>query len=159
MSGALVPTKASLEKGVQKVEEVTFVSYKPKKKSERVQENQQNEESDTNYFNIKKAKNEMIKFALSDLEGKEKRNAMMQLAIKLGAKPPRRKFRNYKSLIEERKKEKAEEETKEYLRKIGKNSIGESIAKTNLAKKNKKKFKKSVDILDIYGKVKKAVEK
>ncbi|XP_045468650.1 uncharacterized protein C1orf131 [Harmonia axyridis] len=159
MSGSLIPTKASLLKGLQKVEEVTFVSHKSKKKSETVQENHGKEESTTNYFNIKKAKNEVIKFALTNLEGQDKRKATMQLAIKLGAKPPRKKFRNYKTVLEERKKEKLNEESKAYLQQIGKNSIGESMTKTNLAMKHKKFKKKPKDILDIYGKVKKVVEK
>lgn len=84
MPGNLIPTKASLLKGVQKVEEVTYVSYKPKKKEEKAQANEQAESININCFNIKKAKNEVIKFALSNLEGQEKRNATMQLAIKLG---------------------------------------------------------------------------
>lgn len=78
-----------------------------------------------------------------------------------GAKPPRRRFKNYKTLMEEKKKEKENEETEAHLQKIGKNPIGESIAKTNKIKKQNlrnKKFKKSVGFLEIYGKVKKVTE-
>jgi hypothetical protein len=59
-------------------------------------------------FNINTAKHEVRKLAISSLGKTSKAEAQAQLAISLGAIPPKKKPVNYKVLKEMKKKEKAE---------------------------------------------------
>ncbi|KAK9874684.1 hypothetical protein WA026_005504 [Henosepilachna vigintioctopunctata] len=153
---SFIPTRASMLKGVNKVEEVTFTSYKPKNKKILQDDDEGSTIQQNSAFNIKKAKNEVIKLGMSTLEGQEKKDAKIQLLIKLGAKPPRKKYINYKELQKERKEKKAAEQSNAQLQQIGKNILGKSTAKDKFDKKRRKDQKfKNKGLLDVYdGKVK-----
>lgn len=69
-----------------------------------------------------------------------------------GAKPPKNKYKNYKLLQNERKKEKEKETSRQTFQQLGKNSVGKSIAKGKSF--DRKRRKEKSDILSIYGKVK-----
>ncbi|XP_055609850.1 uncharacterized protein C1orf131 homolog [Uranotaenia lowii] len=59
-------------------------------------------------FDISRARKEVINFGISGLDKETKHEAQVALAIKLGAKPPKNKYRNYKEILLERKREKEE---------------------------------------------------
>lgn len=65
---------------------VVFESHKPKKKQSRTENLQgiPKSSSQEGEFNIKQVKHEVVKFAMSGLEGNEKEEAKVRLAIKLG---------------------------------------------------------------------------
>lgn len=69
----------------------------------------------------------------------------------LGAKPPKNKYKNYKELVEEKKKQKLREENRKNSFQLGKNGVGKSTAKGKTFDKKRKKDKG--DLLNIYGKV------
>jgi hypothetical protein len=103
---------------------------------------------------MKRFRYDIIKFGMSGLDKQKFKHAKMALAISLGAKPPKNKRKNYKKLIEERKKIAAQEAKKLKF------ASGFSASKLLMKHKNKdnsksntKKSKKSNGILDIYGKV------
>lgn len=84
-----VPTKGSTlkRKAADNFQVVAFESYKPKNKQPKPET--QNENSTRNLdnddaFNIKKVKHEIVKFAVSGMEGSEKEEAKIRLAIQLG---------------------------------------------------------------------------
>ncbi|CAH1970875.1 unnamed protein product [Acanthoscelides obtectus] len=150
-----VPTKASLKKKSVEVEVTSFISYKSKKQksTDDVLESTKNENKDKNdqVYSIKRLKQEIKSFTLKNAENQ--REAKMQLAIKLGAKPLKKKYTNYKTLLQEKQKEKAREKKEAAFQQLGKNSHGRCNAKGKSYDRKRKKEKEG--ILGIYGKVKK----
>ncbi|XP_065081782.1 uncharacterized protein C1orf131 homolog [Ochlerotatus camptorhynchus] len=63
---------------------------------------------DPKVFDISSARKEVINFGISGFDSNTKHEAKVALAIKLGAKPPKNKYRNYKEILEERKRDKQE---------------------------------------------------
>ncbi|XP_055638238.1 uncharacterized protein C1orf131 homolog [Toxorhynchites rutilus septentrionalis] len=63
---------------------------------------------DPRKFDISTARKEIINFGISGFDKETKHQAKIALAIKLGAKPPKKGYRNYKEILEERKREKEE---------------------------------------------------
>ncbi|XP_058449597.1 uncharacterized protein C1orf131 homolog [Malaya genurostris] len=58
---------------------------------------------DPQLFDISRARKEVINYGISGLDKETKHTAKVALAIKLGAKPPKNVYRNYKEILEERK--------------------------------------------------------
>lgn len=168
-----VPTRGSSvkRKAAENFEVVFFESYKPKnkqRKAETATEDAKNTSKDTE-FNIKKAKHEIVKFAVSGMEGSEKEEAKVRLAIQLGrqlgrfllyfylwdnvkgAKPKKNKYKNYKQLKEEKQKEK-QMKLKE-VEELGKDSMGMSNVTTKSSKYKRKEG--TGGLLEVYGKVSK----
>lgn len=65
---------------------------------------------DKNQVTFDSARREILNFGLSGKSADEKSDQTEQLLIKLGAKPLKKKARNYKEILEEKKKEKLEGE-------------------------------------------------
>lgn len=61
--------------------------------------------SKTEELSMKKVRFEVFKFAQSALSAPDKQKSKIELAIKLGAKPPKNKYKNYKQLKEDKVKE------------------------------------------------------
>lgn len=97
---------------------------------------------------MKKLRYEVIKFGMSGFEKPKARRAKIELAISLGAKPPKNRRTNYKTLKARQKIEK--EKKKEEGHKSG-------LASSLLKPKSKKTQKKDSGILSVYGKVSKDV--
>jgi len=97
---------------------------------------------------MKKLRYEIIKFGMSGFEKLKARKAKVELAISLGAKPPKNRKMNYKVLKTHRKIEK--ERKKEEGHKSG-------LTSSLLKPKSKKKQKKDSGILQVYGKVSKDI--
>lgn len=92
---------------------------------------------------MKKARYDVIKFGMSGFEKVKARKAKVELAISLGAVPPKKRRINYKAL-------KARRETEKESRDKHTSGFTNSMFKV----KSKKTYKKnSSDILGIYGKV------
>ncbi|XP_055546960.1 uncharacterized protein C1orf131 [Wyeomyia smithii] len=75
------------------------------------------QQKDPRLFDISQARKEVINFGISGLDRETKHEAKVALAIKLGAKPPKKMYRNYKEILEERKREKQDEERSNRRRK------------------------------------------
>lgn len=97
---------------------------------------------------MKKLRYEVIKFGMSGFEKPKARRAKVELAISLGAIPPKNRRMNYKALKARRKTEK--ERKKEEGHKSG-------LTSSLLKPKFKKTQKKDSGILQVYGKVPKDI--
>jgi len=97
---------------------------------------------------MKKLRYEIIKFGMSGFEKPKAKRAKVELAISLGAKPPKNRRMNYKALKVRRKIEK--ERNKEEGHKSG-------FTNSLLKPKSKKTRKKDSGILQVYGKVPKNI--
>lgn len=97
---------------------------------------------------MKKLRYEIIKFGMSGFEKPKAKKAKVELAISLGAIPPKNRRMNYKVLKTRRKIEK--EKKKEEGHKSG-------FTSSLLKPKSKKVGKKDSGILRVYGKVPKDV--
>lgn len=139
---------------------VTHSSYKKKPK----QKNDDNDHFNKFNFNknnsddidprrkqeieMKRLRWDVMKFGSSGFDKKTKNKAKVELAISLGAIPPKNRAMNYKRLQEKRKLEKTkEEDTPE--RQSG---ITNSLKSTKI---KKKRVRKDTGILGVYGKVEK----
>ncbi|KYQ57398.1 hypothetical protein ALC60_03717 [Trachymyrmex zeteki] len=99
---------------------------------------------------MKKLRYEIIKFGMSGFEKPKARRAKVELAISLGAIPPKNRRMNYKALKMRRKIEKEKEKKKEEGHKSG-------LTSSLLKPKSKKTRKKDSGILQVYGKVSKTI--
>ncbi|RZC34906.1 C1orf131 -like, partial [Asbolus verrucosus] len=154
MSEKFIPTRGSMIKSESLIdfEFVTYQSHQSKK-NEKTEPNLKQKSinaTKSNEFNIKRAKHEIIKFGISGFDPQKKEEAKVQLAIKLGAKPPKNKYKNYKVLQQERAKQKEAEKLKASFQQLGKNSVGKSVAKGKGF--DRKRRKKKDGLLDVYGK-------
>lgn len=98
---------------------------------------------------IRRVKREVIKFGLTGFDAKAKQEAKIEHAIRLGAKPPKKKFVNYKELKAEKARQLQEAEEKKKLMDAGKvKGVSNDKGKKYLALKKRKD-----NILQDYGKV------
>lgn len=85
------------------------------------------------------------------MESKDKEVAKIALAVKLGAKPPKSKYKNYKDLLAEKKLLKEKDRENEALSTVGKNAQGgASFTYKQMINANKKR-KLSAPINQHYG--------
>ncbi|XP_060526081.1 uncharacterized protein LOC132701852 [Cylas formicarius] len=154
----LVPTKASmLTKRAFDYEEVTFASSRPKK----YHKDTENADTDDtplkeNEPTVKRLKHEVVKLGMSGFDSSKREEAKIQQLIKLGAKPPKNKSKNYKELMLEKKMEKKKLEAQQKLQQLGKNEAGKSTAK---GKSFDRKRRKRDGLLEMYGTVSKRPRK
>uniref|UniRef100_A0A1B0DJY8 Uncharacterized protein n=1 Tax=Phlebotomus papatasi TaxID=29031 RepID=A0A1B0DJY8_PHLPP len=157
----IIPTKAMLLHN-QNSSDFTAVVFEEKKRvrGEKKNKNPNLKEvskrvdnADEEVFDIRKARNEVLKFGLSGFEDVEKQKVQVAMAIKLGAKPPKRGYKNYKVLQEERKRAKEEKAEQESFQTLGKKSTGEAIFNYKKFSKGRRKRKDDVEVLREYGKI------
>ncbi|KAK4883720.1 hypothetical protein RN001_007039 [Aquatica leii] len=86
---------------------------------------------------------------MSGFDPKKKQEAKVQLAIKLGAKPPKKVYKNYKELLEEKKNQTLEQKQNLQFQQLGKNEFGESLGKSKRFNRKRKFIKGS--LLEAYG--------
>ncbi|KAB0799208.1 hypothetical protein PPYR_07088 [Photinus pyralis] len=146
-----IPTKSSIINSNcnKDFESVTFTSYKKKQKQTSSSSSPTTKNEKSNVFDIKKARYEVLKFGISGLDHNKKQEAQIRLAIKLGAKPPKNKYKNYKELLEERKKEKEVNDSNLRFQQLGKDEQGKSLVKIKKSKRRKNVLKGS--LLEAYG--------
>lgn len=94
------------------------------------------------------ARREIINFGIAGSSSSDKLDLNQQLAIKLGAKPPKRQARNYKDILEDKRKEKALDEA------VNKRTIFGTSASLQY-RSQKKPAPKRDGLLKRYGKVEK----
>ncbi|KAL1138759.1 hypothetical protein AAG570_008821 [Ranatra chinensis] len=101
---------------------------------------------------MKRARFEVYKFAQSCLGASEKHQSNVELAVKLGARPPKKKSVNYKELIKINKSTLEENKKQDIIVRMGKQFTTKGKKET---KKQSLKRKKRVGdgILNVYGKV------
>ncbi|XP_065342576.1 uncharacterized protein C1orf131 [Cloeon dipterum] len=120
-------------------------------------------------FNLKKARFEVTKLAMSSLKSTSKMKAKEALAISLGARPGKRRGVNYRDLKTQREAEKEAEEHDEKMRSLGKilkktgrkTATGRTMGSAATPNKSQKGTPKAPTklksgILGKYGKVDKA---
>lgn len=158
----IVPTRAMLLKKSSEPTDfkaVVFETYKSKKgarsKLAAAKLGTNSGKDDEDAFDMKKARYEVFNFGISGYDFKDQQKAKIALAVKLGAKPPKSAYKNYKELQSERKeaKEKAAEEA--YIRTVGKNSLGQATVScnklVNRVMKKKKANNKVGELTQHYG--------
>lgn len=110
-----IPTKASRVKGAESDYEVLVHTRKPKSakpKEGNVKSDVVGKFPEKETFEFNRARHEVIRFGTAGFDTAEKKNAQIALAVKLGAKPPKRPAKSLKDLHEERRAAK-EKETKD----------------------------------------------
>ncbi|XP_059611256.1 uncharacterized protein C1orf131 [Phlebotomus argentipes] len=104
-------------------------------------------------FDIRKARNEVLKLGLSGFEEVEKKKAQVEMAVKLGAKPAKREYKNYKVLQEERKLAKEAQEQQQSLQNVGKKATGEALFSYKKFTRGHRKRKGDSEVLKEYGRI------
>lgn len=109
-------------------------------------------------FDIKRARHDVIRFGASGLDVKEKKNAQIALAVKLGAKPPKGVPKSLKEFQDERRAIKQKDSQKDGLQpKPITHFHPNQLISTALRRKRKRRDEQNT--IGAYGKVdKKAVQ-
>jgi hypothetical protein len=106
-------------------------------------------------FNMTRARNEVINFGMSGFDTADKKSAQIALAIKLGAKPPKNKHRNYKEILEEKRKVRLEQNSSD-VRKEKRQQFGaEASFQTNAQMYRERQKRAAGGVTASYGNVKK----
>ncbi|XP_030380809.1 uncharacterized protein C1orf131 [Scaptodrosophila lebanonensis] len=107
-------------------------------------------------FDIKKARNEVLNFAMSNQRViKNKRKMEIFKLVKLGMKPPKKEYKNYKELQAERKRLRDIREERKKFHQLGKNQTGAASVKCRSRTKLEHSKKKRMPVANIdehYGK-------
>lgn len=132
------------------------------KKKKRQPDNSSSKE-DENEFDIKKARHEVLNFAMNNqrVQKNQKKMQIFQM-IQLGAKPPKKAYRNYKELLDERRRLKEIREERKKFHQLGKNQTGAASVKCRSKSKIEKLSKKRAPVSSIdrhYGVVKPKLKK
>lgn len=109
-----------------------------------------------NEFDIKKARHEIINFATANQRTvKNKRKAEIQQLVKLGAKPPKKEYKNYKELKEEKQRLKEIRQKRKEFSQLGKTQTGAASVRCSAKAQKKQVQKKRAPVANIsqhYGK-------
>lgn len=147
-----IPTKcATLKKASATFQAVVHNSHKKKELKQTTVLKKRSDGIKENNIDMKRFRHEIIKFGMSGLDQQKKEEAKIHLAVKLGARPPKNKYKNYKLLKAEKKNEAESHKEKLMIQQIGKNKVGKSTAVKKT--RNQKHKRKKISILDTYGKV------
>nr|CAD7203590.1 unnamed protein product [Timema douglasi] len=151
----LIPTKCSRLRsgGASSFQAVVYETYKSTKKRAPSQASPTEPGAQKDVIDMKRVRYEVFKFAMSGYNPEKKEEAKVSLAIKLGARPPKNKYHNYKEL--KKMKEDKEKESIDRLKliKAGKDSKGKSNDKGLKRLTHRKRRAQKSGILDPYGKV------
>lgn len=141
----IVPTKAMLLKKNAEADfkVVEFTSKRPAKTKQQLIDHKLkalkrklNIKDDETAFDIKKARHEILNFGISGMDGLDKQQAKIKMAVKLGAKPPKNEYKNYKDVLSEKKKRDLEaKESEIFFKKMHQTSIGKNVKSRNSFKK------------------------
>ncbi|KAL1450774.1 hypothetical protein WDU94_003097 [Cyamophila willieti] len=144
----LIPTLSSrLRAKPATVQVVEFKAYKSKKRLNSDSQSVETvgpEKKKVEEVDMKKARYEIMKFGMKKMSGGDKEKTKEMIAVELGAKPDKNKFVNYKTLQQDRQREKQQEREEKKLFEINRKTIGKkSVRKINRNDVAKKKiFKK-----------------
>lgn len=94
-------------------------------------------------FDMKRARHEVLNFAMSNQRTiKNKRKMEIFQLIKLGAKPPKKEYKNYKELKAERQRLKDNREQRKKFHQLGKNQAGAASVKCKTSKTQRNQLQK-----------------
>ncbi|XP_075157038.1 uncharacterized protein LOC142230273 [Haematobia irritans] len=118
---------------------------------------------DTNEFDIKQARHEVLNFAMNNqrIQKNQKKMQIFQM-VQLGAKPPKKTYKNYKELLDEKRRLKDIRESRKKFHQLGKNQTGAASVKCRSKTKIDKQSKKRPPVSSIdqhYGVVKPKLKK
>lgn len=145
----IIPTKAMLLRQKQATNEfkaVVFEAHKSKKSSGPLKTSinkRPNNDNKSDELDMKKVRHEVFNFGISGYDFKDRQKAKIALAVKLGAKPPKNLYKNYKELQAENKEAKAKAQEEAYIRTVGKNSSGRATVSCNKLVDRRVKKKKA----------------
>lgn len=94
-------------------------------------------------FDLKRAKHEVLNYGISGFETNDKVAAKIALAVKLGARPPKNTYTNYKDLLAEKKKQRQDAVEQSAMMQLGKNAQG--VASVTYKKLHNARRKKKLD--------------
>ncbi|GJQ88254.1 hypothetical protein Trydic_g13242 [Trypoxylus dichotomus] len=157
MSINFIPTRGSKRRNIEEIDFNFTIhqSYKPKKRQTLCDvEDEKSKKAipeTVNEIDMKRARFEVIKFGMSGFDKQRKEKAKVQLAVKLGAKPPKQKYKNYKVILKTKKIEKNQEAK---LKQKQQQPKAQNMKISTFKKDIDKKRKQEKGILNIYGKVK-----
>lgn len=149
----IVPTKAMLLKKKEAASEfkaVVFETYKSKKsdgskKFGKKRQNAGEDDEERDALDMKRVRHEVFNFGVSGYNFQDQQKAKVALAVKLGAKPPKNSYKNYKDLQAENKEAKTKAKEEAYIRTVGKNSAGMATVSCNKLVNRFTKKKKAKD--------------
>lgn len=147
-----VSTRASeLKKSTNELHETIVYKHEKAKNTSKVNTgktlNNIKENSEHNAkWNMKKLRYDIIKFGTSGFTGSQKNESKIALAVSLGAAPPKKKYINYKELLEIKRKEKESAKIK------SKKDFGIAPRKQNKIKFQRKNKNEAKGLLRDYGK-------
>ncbi|XP_055912208.1 uncharacterized protein LOC129946153 [Eupeodes corollae] len=144
----IVPTRAAMllkNKAVFKATVFEEPKSQPKTNEQKPEANKREHEKtissnnlpkkkDDMEFDIKRARHEVINFALNGVQAKNKKKMQIVQAIKLGAKPPKKACKNYKELLDEKKRLKQIREERQKFHQLGKNQTGAASVRCSIRK-------------------------
>lgn len=105
-------------------------------------------------FDLKRAKRDVINFGISAFESKDKAAAKTTMAIKLGARPPKGPYINYKELLAEKRRQREDATEKSTMQQLGKNAQGNASVTYRALQKTRKRKLNGQQITRNYGVVK-----
>lgn len=154
----IVPTKAMLlrkQSAASEFKAVVFETHKSKKsenakKFAKKRQSLREDGDDHDVLDMKRVRHEVFNFGISGYDFQDQQKAKIALAVKLGAKPPKNQYKNYKELQADNKEAKAKAKEEAYIRTVGKNSAGMATVSCNKLVNRfvkKKKSKNSVGAL------------
>lgn len=145
----IVPTRAMLLKKKEVTSEfkaVVFETHKPKRSDGQKRKNSEKSgDDDRDALDMKRVRHEIFNFGISGYNFQDQQKAKIALAVKLGAKPPKNSYKNYKELQAENKETKAKAKEEAYIRTVGKNSAGMATVSCNKLVNRFTKKKKTKD--------------
>lgn len=158
----IIPTKAMLlqkEKASSDFKAVVFETYKSKKGQSSYAGKKRagsKGEKDEDGLDMKRVRHEIFNFGISGYNFQDQQKAKIALAVKLGAKPPKNEYKNYKALQAENKEAKVRAKEEAYIRTVGKNSAGQATVSCNklvnrFVKKKNTNGEKVGDLSKHYG--------
>lgn len=134
----IIPTKAMLlkknfnAKAVNEYKAVVFETHKSRAKENSHKKGSTTEKRiEAPALDIKRVRHELFNFGISSHDFQNQQKANIMLAVRLGAKPPKNIYKNYKEFQAENKTAKAKAKEEAYIRTVGKNSVGQATVSCN----------------------------
>ncbi|XP_050071163.1 uncharacterized protein C1orf131 [Anopheles maculipalpis] len=106
---------------------------------------------DPTAFDMSKARREVMNFGFTGFDKESKHEAIVRLAIKLGAKPPKNAYRNYRELLEEKKAAKEQDGDTAAKRRHGQMAYGAIQSYNKYQQRQREKQRNPTSIMKHYG--------
>uniref|UniRef100_A0A182MR62 Uncharacterized protein n=1 Tax=Anopheles culicifacies TaxID=139723 RepID=A0A182MR62_9DIPT len=141
------PPKQDSEKANSDVDDEDDIddifSDMPRKKPKR--------KEDPTVFDMAKARRDIMNLGFSGFDKETKQKASVRLAIKLGAKPPKNQYRNYREMLEERKAAKEQDGDTAAKRRHGQMAYGAIQSYNQYQQRQHDKQRNPTSIMKHYG--------